>query len=88
MLIHNLLALATGFGVGTLFGVTRNERRAITVETGIQNSGLGLALLFNPKIFPQEMAIGGMLMITAWWGIWHIVSGLTLGGLWNRKSLS
>lgn len=88
VLIHNLLALATGFGVGTLFGVTRNERRAITVETGIQNSGLGLALLFNPKIFPQEMAIGGMLMITAWWGIWHIVSGLTLGGLWNRKSLS
>ena len=54
------------------------------VDTGIQNSGLGLVLLFNPKIFPPEMAIGGMLFVTAWWGIWHIISGLSVSFLFSR----
>ena len=87
VLVHNGLALLTGFSFSSLLGVNRGERRAITIETGIQNSGLGLALLFNPKIFPPEMAIGGMLFITAWWGIWHIVSGLSLSYLWSKKPL-
>ena len=85
--VHNGLALLTGFSFASLFRVDRKERRAITIETGIQNSGLGLALLFNPKIFPPEMAIGGMLFITAWWGIWHIVSGLGLSYSWSKKPL-
>lgn len=87
VLIHNGLALLVGFTTGSVFKTTRKERRAITIETGIQNSGLGLALLLNPKIFPQDLALGGMLIVTAWWGIWHIVSGLTLGGIWRRKPL-
>lgn len=87
VLVHNGLALLTGFSFASLFRVDRKERRAITIETGIQNSGLGLALLFNPKIFPPEMAIGGMLFITAWWGIWHIVSGLGLSYFWSKKPL-
>lgn len=87
VLIHNGTALLTGFSTATVFGVNKKERRAITIEVGIQNSGLGLALLFNPKIFPQDLAIGGMLLITAWWGIWHIVSGLTLGAFWNKKPI-
>ena len=85
--VHNGLALLTGFSFASLFRVDRKERRAITIETGIQNSGLGLALLFNHKIFPTEMAIGGMLFITAWWGIWHIVSGLGLSYSWSKKPL-
>lgn len=87
VLVHNGVALLTGFSYSSLLRVNRKDRRAITIETGIQNSGLGLALLFNPKIFPPEMAIGGMLFITAWWGIWHIVSGLGLSYLWSKKPL-
>ena len=49
--VHNLLALGIGFGTGTLFKVPYKDRRALTLETGIQNSGLGLVLLFNPAIF-------------------------------------
>jgi len=26
-----------------------------------------------------------MLVITAWWGVWHIISGLTLAGLWRWR---
>jgi len=85
VLIHNLLALGTGFSLGTIFKLPNKDRRTVTIETGIQNSGLGLVLLFNTKIFPHDMALGGMLFITAWWGIWHIISGLTIAGIWSRK---
>lgn len=83
VLIHNLLALSIGFGIGSAFKTSQADRRTLTIETGIQNSGLGLVLLFNPKIFPPELQNGGMLFITAWWGIWHIISGLTVAGFFN-----
>ncbi len=84
VLIHNGLALSTGFGMATLFKLPFADRRTLTIETGIQNSGLGLVLLFNPKIFPPDLAIGGMLFITAWWGIWHIISGLSVSLVFSR----
>ena len=85
VLLHNLLALGIGYSAGTLFRLPNADRRTITIETGIQNSGLGLVLLFNPAIFNPEIwaGNGGMVVITAWWGIWHIVSGLTLAYLWR-----
>jgi BASS family bile acid:Na+ symporter len=84
--VHNALALSTGYGLATAFKLPNNDRRTLTIETGIQNSGLGLVLLFNPKIFPPDIAIGGMLFITAWWGIWHIISGLSLSLYWSRHA--
>jgi BASS family bile acid:Na+ symporter len=84
VLIHNGLALSTGFGMATIFKLPFADRRTLTIETGIQNSGLGLVLLFNPKIFPPDLAIGGMLFITAWWGIWHIISGLSVSLIFSR----
>ena len=85
VLVHNLLALGIGFGMGTLFKVHYKDRRALTIETGIQNSGLGLVLLFNPAIFDPAIWShnGGMVVITAWWGVWHIVSGLSLAYSWK-----
>ena len=85
--VHNLLALGIGFGTGTLFKTHFRDRRTLTIETGIQNSGLGLALLLNPKIFDPVMweNNGGMLVITAWWGVWHIISGLTLAMIWRAN---
>jgi len=83
VLIHNLLALLTGFTVGTLFKVPEADRRTLTIETGIQNSGLGLVLLLGTSIFAGFPPHGGMLVITAWWGVWHIISGLTVAGLFN-----
>ncbi len=87
VLVHNLLALGIGFGTSTLLKMPYKDRRTITIETGIQNSGLGLALLLNPHIFNPEIWAnnGGMLVITAWWGVWHIISGLTLAGLWRAR---
>ena len=81
VLVHNLLALLTGFSVGTVFKVPKADRRTLTIETGIQNSGLGLALLLGTSIFAGLPPHGGMLVITAWWGVWHIISGLSVSGL-------
>ena len=83
--IHNLLALGIGFGIGTTFKVPRRDRRTLTIETGIQNSGLGLVLLLGTSIFAGFPPHGGMLVITAWWGIWHIISGLTVSTIFNLK---
>ena len=84
VLIHNVIAIGTGYSVGTLFKVDGASRRTFSIETGIQNSGLGLVLLFNEAIFPPELKIGGMAFIAGWWGIWHILSGLGLSNYWAR----
>ena len=91
VLFHNACALATGYFGGRLSKLPMADCRSLTVEIGIQNSGLGLILLFNQAIFPPEIwhgHYGGMLIITAWWGIWHIVSGLTVAYLFRRKPLT
>ena len=88
VVIHNLLALGIGFGTSTLLKLPYKDRRTLTIESGIQNSGLGLILLLNPNIFPDTGAWannGGMLVITACWGVWHIISGLTLAYLWKIR---
>ena len=84
--IHNLLALSIGYFVGSTFKVPEADRRTLTIETGIQNSGLGLVLLLGTSLFAGFPPHGGMLVITAWWGIWHIISGLTVASLFNWKS--
>lgn len=78
VLIHNLLALLIGYTASSIGKISIKDRRSVTLETGIQNSALGLLLLSNPNVFPQELANGGMAFVTAWWGIWHIISGLIL----------
>ncbi|MBO4624169.1 MAG: bile acid:sodium symporter family protein [Bacteroidales bacterium] len=85
VLIHNLLALGIGYSVGTIGKVPFRDRRTLTIETGIQNSGLGLVLLLGTSIFANFPPHGGMLVITAWWGIWHIISGLTVATIFNRS---
>ena len=86
VIIHNASALGVGFYGATLLKASKADRRSLTIETGIQNSGLGLALLFNPAIFPVDVwqNNGGMVIITALWGIWHIISGLTVATLFRR----
>lgn len=87
VLLHNALALGSGYLLGYLWRRPLIDRKTIAIETGIQNSGLALVLIFNPKIFPPELELGGMAVIAAWWGIWHIISGLLLAGYWSKFSL-
>ena len=87
VLIHNGLALIVGYSFSSAMRLPRIDRRTITIETGIQNSGLALVLMFNPKIFPPELELGGMTIIAAWWGVWHILSGFVVSYVMARFKL-
>ena len=82
VVVHNLVALTTGFSVAKMLGFSRENIRCITIETGIQNSGLGLLLIFT--FFD---GLGGMALLAAFWGIWHLVSGLVLSMIWGFKPI-
>lgn len=79
VVLHNALALGGGYLTATLAGLSPYDRRAVTIETGIQNSGLGLVLIFG--FFG---GLGGMAVVAAFWGIWHAISGLALAALMGR----
>lgn len=83
VLVHNALAFLSGYSSAYFSGLNGRDCRTITIETGIQNSGLALMLIFNPEIFPADIQTGGMAFIAAWWGVWHIISGLGLSSWWN-----
>lgn len=79
VLLHNALALGGGLATATLMGLSAFDRRAVMIETGIQNSGLGLILIFG-----FFSGLGGMAVVAAFWGIWHAISGIALAGLLSR----
>ncbi|MBT8305756.1 MAG: bile acid:sodium symporter family protein [Maribacter sp.] len=82
VVIHNLMAFTTGFSIAKLLRLSPRDVRSITIETGIQNSGLGLLLIFT---FFE--GLGGMALLAAFWGIWHLVSGLVLSGFWGYRPI-
>ncbi|MDR1172362.1 MAG: bile acid:sodium symporter family protein [Bacteroidales bacterium] len=82
VILHNAAALLAGNGIGRLTRLPKPDSRSVTIETGIQNSGLGLVLIFNPRLFD---GLGGMAFVAAWWGIWHIISGMGLAYFWRWK---
>ncbi|NGP88652.1 bile acid:sodium symporter family protein [Fodinibius halophilus] len=75
---HNAFALTGGYGLASIFSLPEKDRRSVAIETGIQNSGLGLLLIFN--FFD---GLGGMALVAAWWGIWHIITGLGVSWYWS-----
>lgn len=75
---HNAFALIGGYGLASIFNLPEKDRRSIAIETGIQNSGLGLLLIFN--FFD---GLGGMALVAAWWGIWHVITGMCIGWYWS-----
>jgi len=82
VLITNGAALLLGYWSSRGLGLSQAEARAVSFETGIQNAGFGLILIFN--FFG---GLGGMAIIAAWWGIWHLISGLSLAFYWRTHKL-
>ncbi|MBE7410859.1 MAG: bile acid:sodium symporter family protein [Leptospiraceae bacterium] len=88
VIFHNFIALAIGNVIARVFRQNESNRRAITIEVGMQNSGLALGLILT-----QFKAEPNMALVAAFWGIWHIVSGLILVAYWrnlpsNEESLT
>ncbi len=80
VLVHNVGAFAVGYFTGKLVKIPEADCRSVAIETGIQNSGLGLIIIFT---FFQGN--GAMALVAAWWGIWHIIAGLILARIFVAR---
>lgn len=80
VVFHNALALGVGFASAKLMQLNNADTRAITLEVGLQNSGLGLGIIFT---FFNDLT--GMAIIAAAWGCWHLVSGMGLCFYWQYQ---
>ena len=81
VIFHNIGAYFIGFYTAKIFGLEKRDRKTISMETGIQNGGLGLLLIFG--FFD---GLGGMALLAAFWGIWDVFSGMALATFWGRKT--
>lgn len=78
--VHNGVALAHGYALGRLFRLPELDCRTLAFETGIHNTALGLLLIF--KFFG---GLGGMALIAAWYGIWDLITGMSLAWYWKKR---
>lgn len=77
--LHNSFGLFLGYAAAKIIGLDENDRRAISIEVGMQNSGLGVALAtahFSPLA----------ALPSVWGAIWHNISGPILATFWANKS--
>ncbi|HPO14171.1 MAG TPA: bile acid:sodium symporter family protein [Candidatus Hydrogenedentes bacterium] len=79
--LQNAMGLLAGYAVSRFMSLSSRDVRAITIEVGIRNSALGLVLVF--AFFDGR---GGMALVAAAWGIWHVIAGLTVASLWARRA--
>lgn len=80
VIFHNIFAFFIGFYIAKAFKLERKDVKTISMETGIQNGGLGLLLIFG--FFG---GLGGMALLAAFWGVWDIFSGMSLALYWSYK---
>ena len=79
VILHNLLGYACGFGIGKLLHMSTPKTKAVSIEIGMQNSGLATSLAGTA--FPD------MAMATvpgAIFSVWHNISGAILANIYNR----
>jgi len=81
VIFHNIMAFVIGYYTAKSFGLDKRDMKTISMETGIQNGGLGLLLIFG---FFE--GLGGMALLAAFWGIWDVFSGMALATYWGYKA--
>ncbi len=81
VVLHDALAFGTGYVCARLTGLQDYDRRAVSIEVGIRNAGLGLVLIFS--FFG---GLGGMAVVAGVWGFWDIIAGLALASWWGRRA--
>jgi BASS family bile acid:Na+ symporter len=79
VILHNLLGFALGYLFARMFGMDRAKRAAVTLETGMQNSGLGAALA--AAHFSPLAAVPSALF-----SVWHNLSGSVLATWFARRA--
>ena len=78
VIVHNLLGYTIGYGAAMLTRAPVPTRRAISVEVGMQNSGLAAGLAGTH--FSPEAALPGAIF-----SVWHNISGGLLASFWGSR---
>jgi BASS family bile acid:Na+ symporter len=81
VVVHNIIALVAGYTFARLNRRSLADSKAICMETGIQNAGLGLIIILN--FFGDY---GGMMLVAAFWGVWDLASAFGLALFWRYRS--
>lgn len=77
VILHNLLGYATGFLLGKIFKFNLADTKTISIEVGMQNSGLATALAVQH--FEPVTALPGALF-----SVWHSLSGAVLANVFGK----
>ncbi len=81
VMLHNILGLSAGYGVGRLLGIARPKRVALSIEVGMQNSGLASTLAVTHfAAFPMA-AIPGAIF-----SVWHNIGGAIAARIFSRRA--
>ena len=79
VVLHNGFGLAGGFLIPRILGFDERACRTLSIEVGMQNSGLGVALA--DRYFSAMAALPGAVF-----SVWHNISGAVLAGIWSRQN--
>lgn len=80
VMLHNAAGLLLGFVAGKMMRLKESDCRAISIEIGMQNSGLGVAL--------ATAHLGGMAAVpSAIAAVWHNISGPILATFWSKRQM-
>ncbi|CDQ40470.1 MULTISPECIES: bile acid:sodium symporter family protein [Virgibacillus] len=79
VVLHNVLGLMLGFMLARICRLNFHDQKAVSIEVGMQNSGLGstLALTYFAPIAAVPSAI---------FSVWHNISGPVLATIWAKRS--
>lgn len=81
VILHNLCGLGLGYLIGQLIGLSEPKKRAISIEVGMQNSGLASSLATLHFITYPLATIPGAIF-----SVWHNISGATVAYLYRKLS--
>lgn len=81
VMLHNLSGLALGYGVGRMLSLSHEKRAAISIEVGMQNSGLASSLAtLHFAAFPMATIPGAIF------SVWHNISGALVARVYSMKA--
>ena len=79
VILHNLLGYLCGYLVGVIFGMDTSRKKAVSIEIGMQNSGLAASLASSAFPNLSMAAVPGAIF-----SVWHNISGAILAGILRR----
>lgn len=81
VILHNLCGLGLGYGIGRIVGMSRPKYIAVSIEVGMQNSGLATALAaIHFATYPLATVPGAIF------SVWHNISGGIMARIYSRKT--